>query len=225
MFQHQHAVAGGNGHGPAGAALADDNRDIGDAKPQRHVGGAGNGLGLAALFGLDARKCPGGIHKADDGQAKAVGKLHQPHRLAIAFGLGHAKIVFQARIGVKALFLADQADRLALEPAQAAGNGRILGKFAVAGQGREIADQRLGIIGKMRALRMAGDLRLLPWRQIGIEIEQRLGGLGFQPGQFLADANALAIGAQRAQFLDLGFEIGHRLFKIEIAAHGPPGLW
>ena len=76
----------------------------------------------------------------------------------------------------------------------------------------------------MRALRMAGDLRLLPRRQIGIEIEQRFGRLGFQPGQFLANANALAISAKRAQFLDLGFEIGHRLFKIEIAAHGPPGL-
>ena len=65
---------------------------------------------------------------------------------------------------------------------------------------------------------MARHQRLLPRRQIGIEIVQRLRGLVLDPRNLLAD---IAAGRrQRAQFVDLGLEFGDGFFKIEIGAHG-----
>ena len=74
----------------------------------------------------------------------------------------------------------------------------------------------------MRPLRMARDLRLLPGRQVGIELLERLRRLGLEPRDLLADGDRVAARAHGAQLLDLGLELGHRLFEIEIAAHRVP---
>ena len=71
----------------------------------------------------------------------------------------------------------------------------------------------------MRPLGMPRDLRLLPGRQIGIKIGKRLLGLGFEPGQFLANGNGVALRRELAEFQHLGFEFGNGFFKIEIASH------
>ena len=76
--------------------------------------------------------------KERTGRLEPVGHLHQAHGLAVALGRGHAEIVPDAGFGVVALFLADDADRLAAEAAEAAHDGLVLGEFAVAGEGREI---------------------------------------------------------------------------------------
>ena len=62
-------------------------------------------------------------------------------RLAVALGPRHAEIVPDAGLGVGALLLADDADRLAAEAAEAADDGLVLAEFAVAGERREILDQ------------------------------------------------------------------------------------
>ena len=72
----------------------------------------------------------------------------------------------------------------------------------------------------MRPLRVARDLDFLPGRERGVKIGERLGGLGLELGQLLADRDALSLLGQRAQFLHLGFEFGDGLFEIEIGAHG-----
>ena len=83
-------------------------------------------------------------------------------------------------------------------------------------------DQPGDEIGAMRALRVARDQRLLPGREIGIKIGERLFGADFKPRQILA-RRIVAIGDERAQFLDLGVEFGDRFFEIEIATHERPG--
>ena len=70
----------------------------------------------------------------------------------------------------------------------------------------------------MRPLRMARDQGLLPRRQIGVEIAQRLRGLVLDPRNLFADVAAGR--RERAQFIDLGVEFGDGLFEIEITAHG-----
>ena len=85
--------------------------------------------------------------------------------------------------------------------------------------GDELRDQRVDVVEAMRPLRMAGDLRLLPRRQLGVEVAQRLRRLGFEPADVVGDVGRVAAGLHRAQFLDLGLELGHRFFKVEIAAH------
>ena len=162
MLEHQHLVAAGDGDGAAGAALAHHHGDIGHAERQRHVDRAGDRLRLAALLGVYARKGAESIHQRDDRQAESVGELHEPGGLAIALRPRHAEIMLQPALRVGALLLADEADRLAAKPREAADDRRILAEGAVAGERRELAEQQPHIVGEMRPLRMARDLDFLP---------------------------------------------------------------
>ena len=116
--------------------------------------------------------------------------------------------------------MADDADALAAEAAEAADDGRIVAEFAVAGERDEIADQAGDIVEAMRPLRMARHLRLLPGRQVGIELLERERRLHLEAIDFVADRDGAAGLRHGAQLLDLGLQFGHRLFEIEIAAHG-----
>ena len=87
--------------------------------------------------GKGARRVDQGDHR----QAEAVGELHQPDRLAIAFGPGHAEIVLEAAGGVVAFLVADQHDLAAAQPAEPADDRLVLAEIAVAGERHEILDQ------------------------------------------------------------------------------------
>ena len=71
--------------------------------------------------------------------------------------------------------------RFALEPAEAADDRLVLAVIAVARERRELGDEPVDVIGEARSALHAGDLGLLPGRQIGVEIRQRLVGPGLQP--------------------------------------------
>ena len=139
VLQHDHAVRGGDRDRAAGAALADDRRDVGNADAQARLGRARDGFGLAALLGADARIGARGIDQRDHGNAEMVRHIHQPDRLAVAFGPRHAEIVLEPAVGVGAFFVADDADALAAEAAEAADDGRVVAEAAVAGQRNEVA--------------------------------------------------------------------------------------
>ena len=90
----------------------------------------------------------------------------------------------------------------------------------------KLVDQAGDVVEAMRPLRMARDLRLLPGRQIGIEFLERDRRLDLEPADLLADGDRAVALAHGAQFLDLGLQFGHRLFEIEIGAHGSSiALW
>ena len=148
-----------------------------------------------------------------------VGHLHQPHRLAVALRPRHAEIVPEPAFGIGPALLADDANALAAEPAEAADDRLVLAKFPVAGERREIGNEAGDIVDAMRTLRMARDLRLLPRRKVRVELAQRVGRLAFDARDLFADLHAAGRLFERAQLLDLGFEFGNRLFKIEIGAH------
>ena len=142
---------------------------------------------------------------------------HQPYRLTVALGPRHAEIVLEPAVGIGTLFMADDADRLAAEAAEAADNGRVLAVLAVAGERHEVGDQRRDIVEAMRPQRMPRHLRLLPRRQRGIELLEGDRGLALDTADLFADR--LAVRAQRPQFVGLGLQLGHRLFEIEIRTH------
>ena len=118
-------------------------------------------------------KAPGVSTRVTTGRPEAVGQLHQPDRLAIALGPGHAEIVPETARRVVAFLVADDHDPAPAEPAEAADDRAVVGEIAVAGERHEILDQARDIILEMRPLRMAGDLRLLPGRKLGIGVAQQ----------------------------------------------------
>ena len=125
--------------------------------------------------------------------------------------------MLDAALGGGALFLADDADALAAETAEAAHQRLVLAELAVARHRREFGDQRIDEIGEVRPLRMTRHQRLLPRRQTGIEVGQRLRRLVLDPRDLVAD---IAAGrGKRAQLVDLGLEFGDGFFEVEIAAH------
>ncbi len=121
-----HAVGGRNRDRAARAAFADDGRDIGHADAQTGFRRARDRFGLAALLGANAGIGAGGVDQRDHRNFEVVGHVHQPHRLAIALRPRHAEIVLEPALGVGAFFVADDADALAAEAAEAADNGRVL---------------------------------------------------------------------------------------------------
>ena len=85
--------------------------------------------------------------------------------------------------------------------------------------GVKSSHQRVDVMPEMRALGMAGDLRLLPRRQLGIGLLQGLARLGLELGELLLDRDRALLGGKRLQLGDLAFKLGDRLFEIEISAH------
>jgi hypothetical protein len=65
----------------------------------------------------------------------------------------------------------------------------------------------------MRPVGMARHLRLLPGRQLRIDVGQRLVGPRLQPVDLVADADGVALVAERLELLDLALEVGNRLSK------------
>ncbi len=192
---------------------------FGAPEPEAGLGGAGDGLGLAAFLRVDAGPGAGGVDEGDHGQREAVGELHQADRLAVALGLGHAEIVADAGLGVVTLLLAEDRDRTTAEAAETREHGGVLAEGAVAGERGPFLDEGADVVDRVGTVRMAGDLRLLPGRQLGVEIHQRLGGLGLQLGDVVGDGDGVTRLRQRLQLLDLAVQVGHRLFELEVASH------
>ena len=89
---------------------------------------------------------------------------------------------------------------------------------AIAGERREVLDQRRHIIGEMRAQLMTRDERLLPWREAAVGLPQDAIHPALQARDFFQDIDAAAI-AQVTQFVNFAFDLGNRFFEIQIAAH------
>lgn len=71
----------------------------------------------------------------------------------------------------------------------------------------------------MRALRVAGNLRLFPGAKLGIDF---LGGIlhaSFETGDLVGGVDALVFGRELLQLVDLGLEVRDWLFEIEISLH------
>ena len=219
VFQHHHAVCGGQRDGPARTALPDDGRDKGHRRVEPGLDRARDGFRLAARLGLDAGKGAGGVDEGDDRQAEPTGELHDAARLAVALWPRHAEIMLHAAFGIVALFGAEHRNRATPKPPEARHHRRVIRIGAVAGQRRPIGDQGADIVQRLRPFRMAGNQRLLPGRELGIGLAQQGFGLVAKPTDLLGHIDAARIGGP-AEFFDLAFELGDRLFEFKEVAHG-----
>ncbi len=174
---------------------------------------------MAALLGADAGISARRVDKGDHRNFEALGHVEQPHGLAIALGPRHAEIMLEPTLGVGAFFVTDDAHAVAAEAAEPADNGGVLTKAAIARERGEVGDELSDVIEGMGPLRMPGNLRLLPGGQFGIELLERLTGLGLHAGDFVADGDGVAGGLQRPHFFNFGLELGHRFFEIQVGTH------
>ena len=115
--------------------------------------------------------------------------------------------------------MADHHHRAAPHPADATDDRLILGEIAVAGERREVLHQPIEIMAQMRALGVAGDLRLLPGGELGIGLHQRRLRLGLELGELLLDGDGVLLGGERLELGDLALQLGNGLFEIEISTH------
>ncbi len=148
-----------------------------------------------------------------------VGHLHQPLRLAVAFGPRHAEIMGHAGLGIAALLVAHHHHRPAAETAEPADDRAVLGEQPVAGQRREIVDQGIEIVGCIGPVRVTGDLGLLPGRQLGVGLGQKPLDLRLELPDLVGDIE-FSVTGQMTKLLDLTLEFGNRLFEIQEVMHG-----
>ena len=96
VLQHVDAIADAHAQRASAAAFADHDDDHRHAQARHFAQVVGDGFGLAALFGVDA-----GIgaqaYRASEmmGRENLAASSISAHRLAVAFGLGHAQVAEQ----------------------------------------------------------------------------------------------------------------------------------
>ncbi len=108
----------------------------------------------------------------------------------------------------------DEDHRPAGDAREPADDGEVVRKHAVAMQLVELVADGVGVIERVRPLRMARELRDLPGREVREDARRELPALGLQARDLVLDVD-FRVGADVFQLLDFGFEFGDGLFKIE----------
>ena len=219
MLQHIDAAGGGDGYGPTRHAFADDGGDERRLDRETRFYRAGNSFRLAAFFRTDAGIGADSVGERQDRQSETIGQFENSYRLAITFRHRRTEIMLHAALGIAALFLADKSNGPSAEPGQAGNDRLVFTKRPVAGQGREIFQDAIGVIEKMRTAGMARHLHLLPRRQPGIGVRDHGPGAHLQPFHLAIDIHAGIFFGKLAQLDNLAFQLGYGAFKFEVM-HG-----
>jgi len=175
---------------------------------------APNGLGLAALFGVDAGVCARRVHKGEHGQLEFLSQLHQAQGLAVTLGLGHAEVAQPALFGVAAFLVTQQHAGLAVESSQAAHDGQIIGKVAVAVQLNEVGENLPHDVQGVGTVLVSGDLGDLPRREVAVNVFGQLHAFGRQLVDLVGDIHRRFV-LHVTQFVDLGLQLLDGLFEIQ----------
>jgi hypothetical protein len=91
----------------------------------------------------------------------------------------------------------------------------IVPECAIAGEGYEVIEQQVDIVGEMWPLGVTGDLRLLPRCELGVGLAQQLVGARFEASDLVSEVELRAAASEVAQLLDLSLQLADRLFEFE----------
>ena len=130
----------------------------------------GDGLGDAALLGLDAGIGRRRVDEDDDRPAELVGHLHRAQRLAIALRPRVAEVALHLLLHVAALLVAADQDRRAVVAGEAADDGAVVGEAPIAVQLDELGEQPLDVVEQVGPLGMARHQHALPRRQAPVDL-------------------------------------------------------
>ena len=166
-------VADGDRERAARAALPGDDRH--DRRPEagHEPDRAGDRVGDAAFLGLGAGMGAGDVDERHDRQAEPLGELHDPHRLAVALGVGHPEVAPDVLVRLGALLLADDDEPPAVDPGESRDDRLVVAERAVAVELDELVGHRRHELERVRPLDVPGELDPRPDRVAWIG---RLGG-------------------------------------------------
>ncbi len=168
----------------------------------------GDDLGLAALFGPDARIRPRRVYQADHRHVELGGQPHLGHRLAIALGMGAAEEARVALLERLALLVPDEHHPVRVQLGPAGADGAVVAEEPVAVQLDELVEDQLQVIGGHGPLGMPGHLDRLPGLQLAVDPLLQLRPFPPQPADFIAGLRVLLSGA--FQLLDAGLQLVDR---------------
>src|SRR5262249_17419194 len=126
VFEHEDDAADTQGERSAAAAFANADGNHGDRKTGHFAQVTRDGFGLAALFGIYARVCAGGIDQRDDGAFVLGGQFHGAEGLTVALGLGHAEIAKDLLLGIAAFLFGNDHYGVVFEASHAGDDGGIV---------------------------------------------------------------------------------------------------
>ena len=173
---------------------------------------------MTPLFRADSGVGPGGVNKGQHRSAELLGQPHQAQRLPVPFRIGHAEVSIHALLQRFALLVAYHDDRAAIEAGKAADDRMIVGEGAISVQFNKAIAQAADVVQSRGPLQMTCDLCTLPSRQARIDLGLQL--MESRPELieiFLTPAARVRGGGKLFELL---LELGDRLFKVEIFAHG-----
>ncbi len=214
ILQHHDLVRDADGQCAAGAALADHRGDDGHFQLRHLEDVAADGLGLAALLGVDAGVGARRVHEGEHGQPEFLGRFHEAQGLAVALGAAHAEVAGGALLGVAPLLVAEHHAGMAVEAREAADDGEVVGEVPVTVHLDEVGEDLAHVVEGVGPLGVAGDLRDLPGRQLAVDVLGELLALAAELVDFLGNVHR-AFGLHVAQFLDLRLQLGDGLLEVQ----------
>ena len=105
---------------------------------------------------------PGHVDEGHDREAEPLGELHDPHRLAVALGMGHPEVAPDVLVRLGALLLADHDEPVAVDPGKARHDRLVVAECAVAVELHELIGHRRHELERVGALDVPGELDACP---------------------------------------------------------------
>jgi hypothetical protein len=115
--------------------------------------------------------------------------------------------------------MADDHHAATAKARQPAQNRLIVAEIAVAGERHPVVEHLGDIMFEMRSVWVTRNLRLLPGRQLRIDIAQQFRGLVLQPCDIIIDVERGVV-PHFAQFGNLPIERGDLFFEVQKGCHG-----
>ena len=162
VLERDDDVADGDRERAARATLPGDDRH--DRRPEAGHGSdrAGDGIGDAAFLGLGSGMGARDVDEGHDREAEPLGELHDPHRLAVALGMGHPEVAPDVLVRLGALLLADHDEPVAVDPGEARHDRLVVAERPVAVELHELIGHRGHELERVGALDVPGELDACP---------------------------------------------------------------
>ena len=120
------------------------------------------------------------VDEREDRLVELLGQLHDPECLAIALRARHPEIAPDLLLRVATLLVADHRHGASAQEPETRHDRGVVGEGAVAAPLHEIADQDAHVVEGERAVWMPRDERLLPGRQVLVDLAGELLELSFE---------------------------------------------